>query len=580
MKLIPPYIHNSISNAERKIFNIIKETEGLDEWYCLHSLGLNKHLFKREGEIDILLIGPQGIFVLEVKGGRVKREQGLWKFTDRYGRVSQKRESPFVQARSAMYSLRADLAQYFTNSINQNLFGYGVVFPDITFTTESPEWDLNTVYDSRDLQNSFGDYLERLINSWKSHQRSAKPLSKKEIVEIVRYVRGDFEAVCPVSVEIADTEESIIKLTEEQLYSLDAMADNKRIIFQGAAGTGKTLLAVEQAKRNNSAGIRTLFLCYNKFLASYLKATLKTSSSLEHVEVKTIHGFFRDIIIKAGYDAQLQQAEKASPNQRFQSVYPELFMKAWQESDTYDYLIIDEAQDVLSDIYIDCLNKVIKGGFSNGLWSIYIDPENQGDIFLKLQQTVLDTLRRNSVTYNLSVNCRNTKPIAIQTEIISGIQTAKVKKVEGIPVKYIWFADDADQALQVSDVVNRLLKDGVKSQDITLLSPKRYSSSLAGTGRLRVSKPLFYLSADNIVDERGDRIAYTSIQSFKGLEGSVIVLTDISDLDDAWDKIVNYVGFTRARTALVVAIRAELKSTYTKKLKELRKDSRNNEDGK
>jgi len=571
MKTIPPFVNKTVSNAERKVFGYIQAADDLNNWYCMHSLGLSKHIYKREGEIDILLIGPAGIFVLEIKGGRVRREQGVWKFTDRYGRVTEKRESPFVQARSAMYSLRADLTQQFGNTISRSLFGYGVVLPDITFTTESPEWDLQTVFDIRDADKAFSDYLNRLISSWKSRQRIANPLTKKEVQEIVHYLRGDFEAVTPISLEISDSEAEILRLTDEQLTCLDAMADNKRIIFQGAAGTGKTLLAAEQAKRNDARGIRTLFLCYNKFLAVYLQQSLHQENALENVEVKTIHGFFHDIIVKAGLEHELTALDgHGESNNLYQQVYPELFKKAWSE-EPYDALIIDEAQDVLSSTYLSCLDSVVKGGLENGSWLMFLDPESQKNMFLNLDEETYDSLKAKAVTYTLSINCRNTKPIAIQTEIISGIQTAKVKKIEGIPVHYIWYDNDSEQAVRVSDEINKLLQGRVSADDITILSPKRYSSSIAGTGKLRVKKPLFHLDADNIKSERGDRIAYTSIQSYKGLEGSVIVLTDIAELDGDWDKIVNYVGFTRARTALIVAMSSALKADYRDKMKQMRK---------
>lgn len=571
MRTLPPFINKTTSNAERKMFKLIKESTNLDNWFCLHSLGISRHLSKREGEIDILLVGPEGVFVIEIKGGRVRRDNGVWKFTDRYGRVSEKRESPFTQARSAMYSLRADLSQQFGNSMNQYLFGYGVALPDIEFTTESPEWDLNTVFDVRDIDSPFSEYLEKLVESWKSRQRYAKKLTKKEVRDIVTYMRGDFETVCPVSIGISDSEAEIIKLTEEQFICLDAMSENQRVMFQGAAGTGKTLLAVEQAKRNEAQGIRTLFLCYNKFLSTYINESFNNFEKLQHVDIKTVHGFFHDVIIRGGLESELKAAQSNEPGDLYQKVYPELFRKAWDDKDAYEAIIVDEAQDVLSDTYVDCLDKILVGGINKGKWTIFLDPENQRNMFINLNKETLEKLKTISVSYKLNINCRNTKPIAIQTEIVSGIQTASVKKIEGLPVKYIWYKDDADQALKVSDAINALLDGRVIADDITVLSPKRYSSSIAGSGRLRTKKLLFHLDAANVGDERNNKIAYTSIQSYKGLEGSVIVLTDINELERDWDRVVNYVGFTRARTALIVSMNEVLRNDYTKKLKELRK---------
>jgi hypothetical protein len=161
--MLPPYIDKTASNAERKLFRIFHDTPDLDSWYCLHSLGVSRHLSKREGEIDFLLIGPEGIFVIEVKGGRVSRENGLWKFTDRYGRITQKKESPFTQARSALYSLKAELIKKIGIEVHQYVFGYGVALPDISFREESPEWDQDTIFDSRDLSHHLDNYLSRLF---------------------------------------------------------------------------------------------------------------------------------------------------------------------------------------------------------------------------------------------------------------------------------------------------------------------------------------------------------------------------------------------------------------------------------
>lgn len=565
MRTIPRFIHGTISNAERKLFKMISEVEGLENWYCMHSLGLSEHMTKREGEIDFLLVGPAGIFVIEVKGGRVRRENGIWKFTDRYGRVSEKRESPFTQARSAMYSLRSNLSRQFGNSINQYLFGYGVALPDIEFTQQSPEWDLETVFDIRDNKLPFSEYLDRLSGNWKKRQRYAKQLTKKEISEIVGYLRGDFETASPISLDIYDTESEIIKLTDEQLTCLDAMAENPRVVFQGGAGTGKTLLAVEQARRNDALGIRTLLLCYNKFLAAYLREHVNAHGMSKNITVDTVHGFLYETIREAGKEQELRNEDVLNNNNKlYNELYPALFKQTFK-GPKYQSLIVDEAQDVLTSSYVDCLDIVIEDGIEDGNWYLFLDPENQKNIFRHLDDSVLKSIKAQSVTYSLSINCRNTKPIALQTEIISGINTAKVKKIEGMPVKYIWYDNEVEQAVKVSETVNRFLAEGVSEKDITILSPKKYSKSLSGSGRLRLDKPLHELKpGEHRSDTSG--IGCGTIQSYKGLEASVIILTDIEELDEDWNRIVNYVGFTRARSALVVSISKSLKANYNKRL--------------
>ncbi len=149
--MIPPYIHKDVSSeAERKIFRMLEKEEILSGWLCFHSLGLARHQTKKYGEIDFVLMGKDGIICLEVKGGGVKREKGLWTFMDRYGRETTKSEGPFRQAASAMFSLRDDLRNKFGSAINSISLCYGVLFPDIRFKEESPEWENQLIYDVND----------------------------------------------------------------------------------------------------------------------------------------------------------------------------------------------------------------------------------------------------------------------------------------------------------------------------------------------------------------------------------------------------------------------------------------------
>ena len=43
---------------------------GSNGWFAMHSLNLPRHEPKRFGEIDFIVCGPDGVFVLEVKGWR------------------------------------------------------------------------------------------------------------------------------------------------------------------------------------------------------------------------------------------------------------------------------------------------------------------------------------------------------------------------------------------------------------------------------------------------------------------------------------------------------------------------------
>ena len=97
----------TISAAERKLFQLLRNDPATDDWIVFHSLGLARRGAKPYGEVDFVVVIPRrGVFCLEVKGGRIACRNGEWKTTDRYGRTERLRRSPFMQARDCMFAVR------------------------------------------------------------------------------------------------------------------------------------------------------------------------------------------------------------------------------------------------------------------------------------------------------------------------------------------------------------------------------------------------------------------------------------------------------------------------------------------
>ena len=78
-KMIPAIMSPAIkSPAERKIFEWFKNDPMTKDWVVFHSLGIENHQTVVFGEIDFLVAASnQGVFALEVKGGRIRREDGV-----------------------------------------------------------------------------------------------------------------------------------------------------------------------------------------------------------------------------------------------------------------------------------------------------------------------------------------------------------------------------------------------------------------------------------------------------------------------------------------------------------------------
>ncbi len=90
----------------------------------------------------------------------------------------------------------------------------------------------------------------------------------------------------PLAAGIAVDEEQI-RLSEQQYAALDLLATQRRALVLGVAGSGKTLLAAEKARRLAAQGHDVLLTCFNRPLAEHLAATIGRTPG---VTVKTFHG--------------------------------------------------------------------------------------------------------------------------------------------------------------------------------------------------------------------------------------------------------------------------------------------------
>jgi DNA replication protein DnaC len=191
--------------------------------------------------------------------------------------------------------------------------------------------------------------------SWYNGEKS-RP-TKAQIGRIADVLRGDFEYAASPSADVAHLEEAIKRFTEEQFEALDQMASNDRIIFQGAAGTGKTFLALEIARRALTDGRKVLFLCYNSLLGDWItKETSDFSKEGDSVFHRgTFHGLLIDVTgLEPGAEAGSRFWQKILPKQRSTGFYLKKQPKSIRSSR------LDEARISAKNIWtLDLLQKVV-----------------------------------------------------------------------------------------------------------------------------------------------------------------------------------------------------------------------------
>ena len=572
-RMIPPLIHPIVrSAAERKMFAVIQNAPGTDDWVCLHSLALARHDAKRRGEVDFLLLTRKGVLLLEVKGGRIARRDGAWEFTNRWGDTERKYEGPYQQASGAMFSLERDLKAKFgkEHRLGRLLFGYGVLFPDIEFDDYGTEGDRAITYDLRDRTTAFSAFVDRLA----AYSRQQDPTlryapTEKDIQDLTDFLRGDFDRIPPLGTRMDEVTGRLLELTREQYHLLDAYASPMfpRLLIQGGAGTGKTLLAVECAIREaqGSPG-KTLFLCYNRMLAAYLERVVRERAVEDKVEVWTVYALLNQLIKSSKtFGPEFAKRREGQPDEVVYGVlYPEYAGLAVMEAEgeRYETIVVDEGQDFLSRPLLAVLDGLLAGGIDGGRWRVFCDVNNQGAIYGKYEAEAFADLLRLGHSMVLPLNRRNSKEIAQETTMLAVPKVPSVGVTPGLPVEYIWYDAPADQPKRLKNLLYRLYQDGVKAGRVTVLTPRSLANSCLPKVSDPVLEPVTEQNVYDVVTGAHGSTTFSTVSSFNGLENDFIVLADVENLDGDWWRSVIYVGMSRARAGLCVLVPNSLRPSY------------------
>jgi hypothetical protein len=555
--MIPQFPPTTVrSKAEVRMFYRIRD-ELPNSWTALHSLGLGSHQRKPWAEIDFVLVGAAGVFCLEVKGGRVQRSNGVWIYVDGSEEGHPNAEGPFAQAGSASAALFKHLRAFLPSSA-ELLVGYGVVTPDFKFSVRGPDLVPDVVYDIGDTQASFATYMARLANYWHDrmlHRREPTLLGESAQASIKRHLRGDFDLEPCLQHQLGFVGEQLHRLTEEQYETVDGLIENPRVIVKGGPGTGKSLLALREARRFAAEGKRVLLCCFSDFLAGHLH----TACDSPQLTISCLRSYMRRIVCSAGLEYRLPPAEEIDLDQVY---YPQLSAEValdWDESDRFDVLIVDEAQDVLRDTYLDFFDVALNGGLTEGSWRLFMD--NNQDIYHNREPAALQRINKIGPTqFTLRINCRNTKPIAVATALLARVPLAETRVAEGPEVAYKWFTNFRHQSSLVASHINSLLSGGLNPDQITVLSAKSVAKSPWLRGLERVPFPL--VQVDTAPKRSPKAIGFSSIKDFKGLESDAVILTDIDDLESDEFRELIYVGTSRARVFLSLFLSEQVRESF------------------
>lgn len=540
-RTLPPDVtSNMLRSTECEVFRRLEAV--LDDsfvvFYSRPWLGLKPDGEEVDGECDFIVAHAElGMLTLEVKGGAVAYDPCTeqWTSRDRW-KVTHNIKNPVQQARSAKHELLRKLnvsAHWKPRRIRAR---HGVVLPH----SSAPSGDLGADMPQRifcfaeRFEDGLRDWILERFGDAPPDEGQTKALGPDGVRALEKTLAKPFQLRTPLGVVLSRDDAALQMLTQQQFHILRAIEAVPRAAISGGAGTGKTVLAMEEARRCAESGLRTLFVCYNRGLATEIRRLRDNSL----VPFMTFHELCNEMTRHAG----IPQPEGIPNRQLFEEIWPELLMQAFERlpDSRYDAIIVDEGQDFLPLWWAAVESGIDPEG--RGLFRIFYD--NNQRVYASATKLPEDV---DLVPIRLTLNLRNTRRIhELVRQHYAGHEIEAVGP-EGVEVNWIK-ANTADALAQrISDYVAKLNSiERVPPDDIAVLVATEAAIDRISPGN-RLGE--FYTARCD-EEQSEDRIVVDSIRRFKGLERPVVVIA--ATPDTVIHAELPYVALSRARTHLVI----------------------------
>ncbi len=545
------------SSHEDVIYNALRDRLS-EEYVVIHSFKYRNRTCRGfvERESDFVIYNKQlGILCIEAKAGsNIVYRDSQWFYS---GGSRKFNHDPYDQAADAMYKLRERItanrdgslkiaecsilsAVWFPDMSRSQLRSLNLpahALADFTFTYE------DTLDPDRKIREVFQAKSQGRWNSYRHDYIPSEPsaLSDREDKEILdKVLLPSFNIVEMLTVRFDKIERKFLQLLDSQARILDFLVDQRSAVINGAAGTGKTLLAIERAAQLAAEGEHSLYLCVNRLLKDDVARRIKEKGISEFVDVKTVSG--------------LAYAETGSYDD-YQGLSKRLLSNP-SEPD-FKHIIIDEGQDfgmqaiadaeVLESLYL--LNE----GVDDGSFYVFYD-ERQ----LIQGVDLPDLIREADCKMTLYVNCRNTKSISDCS--INGLNRKvrhrlRDEAVSGEPPRFLFETSSEKVESQIDEMIKTAKERGIPAENMVVLT----CSTMKNTRH--ISK----LSSTRLDPKRktwgSSKVPVYTCREFKGLEADVVFLVDVDR--SVWEQdhkyqappgLLFYTGASRAKFQLIVAI--------------------------
>ena len=521
-KMIPNVAFDTGSDGENRVFESLSTL--LPATYTvLHSLRwIGSYRARSQGEADFVVFHPTlGVMVIEVKSGIITLDNNrTWYQTNRKTNIRKEMFDPEKQADESKFKLISILKG--TNC----LVCHAVWFPSIYFNNASlpPNYHPDMLFDADTLKEP-----ERAITNafkyWSSQLKRNTDLNKAQAKLVVERLAPSLSLVPSLRLDYDYTEKKFVKLTNEQTKILDFLQLQNVAAIAGAAGTGKTFIAIEKARQLKQSGSKVLFLCYNRMLSDFLN---------------DVYGHY-DIHI-CTFDSLVRRY--VGEKKDFETARLHFLDYLIEEDSDFEFtdVIIDEGQDFLSD-WIEFIEyKLTDKAY------FYVFYDQQQCLYT---EEVNKWLREAPCRLTLTTNCRNTEAIAKTSYGSlgkSGGRQPNLSGIEGEQPELVNILESKPLTKWIDKTVNHFVQTTKTDlSNIALLTLEKMEGSIleetAQHSKLRCSE-----------SKSKGFVCRTTSRKFKGLEADLVIITDLdwTKMQDIKYRQLFYTSCSRAKYKLYI----------------------------
>ncbi len=610
---MPKVIPNEapIKHYEKVIFDQLIRSPRARKWTVFHSKLLEDSVkFGGPCEIDFVIFIPDPYYTvicLEVKDGSFEIDENNQWWRTNYPRESV--SSPTEQAQNAMSALNRFAPSYF----GPLTLGCAVA---VSGTAANPPKGTLVINQTDILGDSLTTRLENYACQKRKKLGPPKKLLDTDAHKALKELQNKLgntdmsEKRDIIRYDLDTYHQEFLSLTANQLAILTQVRENDRGVIYGAAGTGKTILAMELAKElggasENGAKKTVALLCSNPYLGYRLEKWAKNIDGVEAgtpltlpAKVPALEKNYRNILSKyPTLEESLNPEYKAA---EWGAFIRDMINVKEEGKKNFDYLIVDEAQNLYDEVFLELMNALLEEGLANGKWRLFGDFENQNIVDLQfdgdwkkiLKESLENQKVKNFSYFRLAINCRSTQEIAEAFSIFLDNKNLPppMNGVHGpdFEIKYFQSTQDKDISEEdkklptleelMNDLVSDFEKRGFSSEQMVLLFTGDRNNLGIDTQRkygdcalldIRDVEKESLTEVERVIvtsSSPSNKLRYSTVYDFQGLESELVflVLSVTDDMMVAGGSVVFfhpkylsrllYTGMSRAKTMLVIVV--------------------------